>query len=92
MSIKSIDVQPAARLSAVREVNQPLAWLGSDRLLLDDTSRFGLRRRVIARKGEMMDMVRHISQAMDAARGAEVDWWMFERGEFWFLWIVWKER
>lgn len=77
---------------SVRPVEKPLAWLGSDRLLLDDTSRFGLRRRVIARKGEMMDIVTHIRQAMDAARGAEVYWWMFERDVFWFLWIVWKER
>ena len=77
---------------SVRPVEKPLAWLGSDRLLLDDTSRFGLRRKVIARKGEMMDMVTHIRQAMEMARGAEVYWWMFERDEFWLLWIVWKER
>jgi len=76
----------------VRPVEKPLAWLGDDRLLLDDTSRFGLRRRVIARKGDMPHMVTHVRQAMDAAGKAEVRYWMFERDEFWFLWICWKEK
>ena len=78
---------------AMRPVAAPLAWLGrDDRLLLDDTSRFGLRRRVIARKGEMMDVETHILMATDMAKGAEVYGWMIERDDFFFLHIVWKER
>lgn len=74
-------------------VTNPLAWLGrDDRLLLDDTSRFGLRRRVIARKGTMMDVEAHILLAEKMARGAEVCGWLYELDDYFFLWIVWKER
>lgn len=77
--------------SSVRPVGSPLAWLGrDDRLLCDDLTRYGLRRRVIARKSEMMDMVTHIRQAIEMAKGAEVSWWMVERDEFYYLWIAWK--
>ena len=75
-----------------RPVDRPLAWLGSDRLLLDDTSRYGLRRKVIARKDEMMDMVMHLQMAMIQAGQARVYYWMFERDGFWFLWMCWKVR
>lgn len=75
----------------VRSVDKPIAWLGSDRLLLDDTSRFGLRRRVFARKGEWVDYLTHLRQAVDMAKGAEVFHWMFERDDFYILWVVWKE-
>jgi hypothetical protein len=76
---------------AVRPVDRLLGWLGADRLLLDDVSRFGLRRRVLARKGEWIDIVTHIHQSVQAAKGAEVFYWMFERDEYFYLWIVWKE-
>lgn len=76
----------------VRSVDKPIAWLGSDRLLLDDTSRFGLRRRVFARKGEWVDYLTHLRQAKDMAKGADVSQWMFEHEGFFYLWIVWKEK
>ena len=77
--------------SSLRQVEKPIAWLGKDRLLLDDTTRFGLRRRVFARKGEWVDFLTHIKQAVDMAKGADVFYWMFERDSFFYLWIVWKE-
>lgn len=75
----------------VRPLNRPIAWMGSDRLLLDDTTRFGLRRRVFARKSEWVDFLTHIKQARDMARGSNIYYWMFESEDFYFLWIVWKE-
>lgn len=76
-----------------RPVHSPLAWLGDDRLLLDDTSRFGLRRRVIARKGDYPAMTIYIPQAMEKANGAQVYWWMVEKDDgFIYLWIVWKDK
>ena len=77
----------------IRPVSNQLSWLGrDDRLLLDDVSCFGLRRRVIARKGEMMDVEAHIQLAADMARGAEVYGWLVESEGINYLWIVWKER
>lgn len=75
----------------LRPVEKPIAWLGKDRLLLDDKTRFGLRRRVFARKGEWVDFLTHIKQARDMARGADIFYWMFDSDDFFFLWIVWKE-
>lgn len=76
-----------------RPAHNPLAWLGEDRLLLDDTSRFGLRRRVIARKGDYPAMMIYIPQAMEMANGADVHWWMVEKDDgFLYLWIVWKDK
>ena len=86
-----MNVQNVEKSLPVRSVEKPIAWLGEDRLLLDDTTRFGLRRRVFARKGEWVDFLTHLKQAVDMARGADVFHWMFESGGFFFLWIVWKE-
>lgn len=78
---------------SVRPVDQPLAWVGADRILLDDTSRFGLRRKVIARRGEPMDVEVWLGAAeRQAGQEAEVRSWLVERNGYFFLWIVWKPK
>jgi len=72
-------------------VDKPLAWIGSDRLLLNDRTIYGLRRKVIARKDEIPNVVGLLVVAFQEARDAQVHWWLVERDEFYFLWIVWKE-
>ena len=74
---------------AVRPVDQPLAWVGNDRLLLDDESRCGLRRRVLANRGDVPNQVAHVAEVY--RRSNRVRFWMFERDGYWYLWIVWKE-
>lgn len=89
----STDAATAARRSsAVRPVSQPIAWVGADRILLDDMSRFGLRRKVIARCGDLPDVMGFVQAAIGQAGGAEVHWWLAEHDGFWFLWIVWKVK
>jgi hypothetical protein len=46
---------------------------------------------VVARKGEVMDVEAWLSAVMSEAQGNEVDGWLVEIGEFWFLWLIWKE-
>ena len=86
-----MNVQNVEKSLPVRSVDKPIAWLGADRLLLDDTTQYGLRRRVFARKGEWVDYLIHLKHARDMANGAEVYPWMFEQDGFFYLWIVWKE-
>ncbi len=77
------------------DVSKPIAWVGADkkdRLLIHDRTKYGLNRRVVARKGEMMDTVLWISTCMAEALRTEVRWWVVEVDEFWFLWIVWKDK
>lgn len=76
--------------SGVRPVDQPLAWVGADRILLDDITPYGLRRKVIARRDDLPDVMGFVQAAIGQAQGAEVYWWLAERDRFWFLWIVWK--
>lgn len=76
------------------DLSKPIAWVGvdkKDRLVLSDCTRHGLNRRVVARKGEMMDTVTWISACMAEALGAEVRWWVVMDGEFFVLWVIWKE-
>lgn len=76
-------------------LQSPLAWVGpekADRLLISDVTCYGLHRTVVARKGEMMDMVNWLTVVMREARENEVHYWLVEIGEFWFLWMIWKER
>ncbi len=77
---------------SVRPVNKPIAWVGADSILLDDVSRFGLRRKVIARKGGIPDMMAFVQAAFKLAGDADMRWWLVERNEYWFLWIVWKPK
>lgn len=78
--------------SALRPADQPLAWVGADRILLDDTSRYGLRRKVIARKEGVPDVEGFVQAAQKQAVDAEVSWWVSEKGEYVYLWIVWKPK
>lgn len=79
---------------SVRPVETPIAWVGADRILLDDMSRYGLRRKVIARRGEPMDVETWLAaiERQVSITGARMAWWLVERGEYWFLWIVWKPK
>ena len=76
------------------DLQKPLARVGddkSDRLLISDVTRFGLHRRVIARKDEVMDIDAWIDSVRQQTR-AELYWWLVWIEGFYFLWIVWKER
>lgn len=88
----SSNAATAARRSSVRPVDKPLYWVGADRVLLDDTSRFGLRRKVIARRDGLPDMMAFLQAAFQLAGKADVCWWLVERNGYWFLWIVWKVK
>ncbi len=77
--------------SALRPVDSPIAWIGNDRVLLDDVSRCGLHRRVIACKDAVPHQVEHLLQVFKKAGNAKVDWRMYEKDGFYFLWIFWKE-
>jgi hypothetical protein len=73
---------------------KPIAWVGTDkadRLLISDVTPSGLHRTVVARKGEVMDVEAWLGAVVSEARGNEVDGWLVEIGEFWFLWLIWKE-
>ena len=72
----------------------PVAWVGEhDRILLDDRTRFGLRRKVIARKDEAMDVEMWLnSTAMFEAKGCTMFGWLVQKDGYFFLWLVWKDR
>ena len=76
---------------SLRPMDRPLQWIGGDRLLLDDTSAYGLRRYVVARKDEPPDVEAHL-QAIESRTTAPVYAWCVLIGDSWYLWIVWKER
>jgi hypothetical protein len=73
------------------DLHNPIAWIGDDRLLISDVTRYGLRRKLVARKGEPMDVETWMGVAEKEAQGNPVQGWLVEVGEFYFLWIVWKE-
>lgn len=72
----------------------PIAWVGEDRLIVKDITRFGLHRRVIARKRVEPDVEAWLAVCENEANGAEVWGWLgkLEKEDFYVLWIVWKER
>jgi hypothetical protein len=77
------------------DLHHPIAWVGadlSDRLLISDVTRFGLHRTVVARKGELMDIDAWLQAAASEARKNEVEGFLVEIGEFFVLWLLWKER
>jgi hypothetical protein len=73
-------------------LQKPLAWIGDDRLLISDVTRYGLHRKVVARKGGMMDVEGWVQVAEREAQGNAVQGFLVEIGEFLFLWMVWKEQ
>jgi hypothetical protein len=76
--------------TSLSPVDKPLAWIGSDRLLLNDVTIYGLRRKVLARKGDIPNMVGLLEVAYQEARNAKVHHWLFDKDGFYYLWIVWK--
>lgn len=77
---------------AVRPPDKPLAWVGHDRLLCDDRTVYGLRRKVIARKDDIPNQVAWLQAAYQQAGKADVHWWLVQKNDsFVYLWIVWKE-
>lgn len=88
MSNRPGSVTIAKRFSPIRPVSQPLAWIGSDRLLADDVTIFGLRRLVVARKDDPPNVTDYLMQMQDAEVYA---WCVLKDDGFWYLWMVWKE-
>lgn len=80
------------RLMTRIDPQKPIAWLGDDRLLLDDITVYGLRRRVLARKGDLVNLITHMHQAGQLAGSSPLNHWMFEKDDFYYLWIVWKDK
>jgi len=78
--------------SSLRTVSDPIAWFGNDRLLLDDITRYGLRRYVVARKGGWPDVKAFLDLVVKQAKGAVIHCWVYEDVEsgFAYLWICWK--
>jgi len=87
----SSSVVTAARRSRIRTVDNPLARIGSDRLLLDDVTAYGLHRQVIARRDEPPDVEVYLAAIRQKSPEADVSHWIVEKNEFFFLWMVWKE-
>ena len=86
-------VNPPVRTQGdVRPPDKPLAWIGLDRVLLNDTTSLGMRRKVVARKGDIPDQVQWLQVTFTEAGPARVHWWLVERGEFFYLWMIWKKE
>lgn len=77
--------------SNLMPIDQPIMWIGDDRLLLNDRTIYGLRRKVVARKGEIPNVVQALQVAFQEARRAQVRWWLVQKEQNFYLWIVWKE-
>jgi hypothetical protein len=90
--MESVGAGTVIQRSSVRSVSNPLARIGNDRLLLDDVTVYGLRRQVIARKGEPPEVSDFLNTVERKHPQANVYAWCFEKEDgFWYLWIVWKE-
>jgi len=77
------------------DLQKPIAWVGTDktdRLLISDVTQYGLHRTVVARKGEVMDIEAWQRAVESEARGNAIEYWLVEIGEFYFLWMIWKEE
>lgn len=75
----------------VRPVDRPIAWVGHDRILLDDVTSLGLHRKVIARREDVPNAVAWLQAAFEEAKDARVHWWLVNKGNDVYLWIVWKK-
>lgn len=73
---------------------QVLAWLDEDRILLKDRTRRGLHRRVIARKEQLPNVDMWVAAVViaDKVDQDRITYRFLQRGEFWFLWIFWKDK
>lgn len=70
----------------------PIAWVSEDRILLNDVTRHGLHRKVIARKYEPMDVELWLNSVQNDAGENKVSGWLVEREGFFYLWLVWKDK
>lgn len=91
-NMESVTASTATRPSSARPVDRPLGWIGSDRLLLDDTSAYGLRRYVVARKAEPPDVDAHMQVIEGSTQSPVYAWCVLKDDGYWYLWICWKER
>lgn len=91
MSMESVGAGIVTRRSSVHPPGQPLRWIGADRVLLDDITIYGLRRWVVARRGEPPE-VGDLLGIVEGMTQAEVYAWCVEKDDgYWYLWMVWKE-
>jgi hypothetical protein len=80
-------------LGAVRLPTEPLAWIGEDRVLLNDLTTLGMRRKVFARQDDVPNVVGLLQAAFEEARDAKVHWWLIGMPNgFIYLWIIWKKE
>ncbi len=70
----------------------PIAWVGEDRLVLRDCTRYGLSRRVIARKSDEPDVYQWLVHCDKEANEAKIYHWIVDVEDFKVLWIVWKDK
>lgn len=70
----------------------PIAWVGEDRLVVKDCTRYGLNRRVIARKGDLPNVYDWLMHCNQEANDMQVYHWMVEVESYYVLWIVWKDK
>lgn len=76
---------------AVRPIDEPIAWVAGDRILLNDTS-LDIRRKVIACKDGVPNCVTWLQAAFQEAGDAKVHWWLVNKDCDFYLWIVWKKE
>lgn len=74
------------------DLNKPVCWFGNDRLVLDDVTRHGLHRLVIARKDSAPDFAVYYDVAVKQAKGSEIMHFESQRDGFGLLWFLWKEQ
>jgi hypothetical protein len=91
-SARALFIHARQRLMAVIDPLRPIAWAGDDRLLLNDCTPHGLRRKVIARKSDWLANAEEWIKGAEKEAGKAVDTIAFERDDFFFLWIFWKEK
>lgn len=83
---------PTRTRGDVRPPDKPIAWVGADRILLDDVTSLGLRRKVIARRDDIPNVVTWLQAAFEEAGNARVHWWLVDKDPYSYLWIVWKKE
>lgn len=67
-----------------------IAEVGADRLILDDTTRYGLRRKHIIRYGGLPDLAWWQTAVKEHPTASA--WRFMDDLEIGYLYIVWKER
>lgn len=73
------------------ELDAALWVAGGDRVMLDDTTRFGLRRMHIIRYGGLPDVDAWMG-SLAIPKDRLVSAWAFVHDGTGHLWIVWKEK